>query len=94
MADQQPSAGARAAPDPGLDSGHPVRHEQPADWGWHAEFGKWARIGGWVSAAALILFNFTTRYSRTEAIWLWGFAVSIVALLILDAYRRRNAWRS
>ena len=70
------------------------RHEPAEDWGWHGEFGRWARIGGWVSVAVLVLMNFTTRYSRTEAIWLWGFVVLLVVLLLWDASRRRNAWRS
>jgi Protein of unknown function (DUF2631) len=70
------------------------RHEQPEDWGWHGEFGKWARVGGWVSAALLVGLNFTTRYSRVEVIWLDGFAALLVLMLGLDWYRRKNAWRS
>jgi hypothetical protein len=70
------------------------RHEQPDDWGWHGEFGKWARVGGWLSAALLVLLNFTTRYSRVEMIWLDGFAVLLVLMLVLDWRRRKNAWRS
>src|SRR5207244_10380936 len=23
------------------------RHERPEDWGWHGEFGRWARVAGW-----------------------------------------------
>jgi hypothetical protein len=70
------------------------RHERPEDWGWHGEFGKWARVAGWVSAALLILLGFTTRYSRTELIWVDGFAGLLILMLLLDHYRRKNAWRS
>jgi hypothetical protein len=70
------------------------RHEQPEDWGWHGEFGKWARVGGVLCIGALILLNFTTRYSRTEMIWVDGFAVLLAIILGWDHYRRKNAWRS
>jgi len=70
------------------------RHEQPADWGWHGEFGKWARVGGVVCIGLLILLNFTTRYSGTEMIWVDGFAVLLAIMLGMDYYRRKNAWRS
>jgi hypothetical protein len=70
------------------------RHERPEDWGWHGEFGRWARIGGWLSTALLILLNFTSRYSRTEMIWVDGFAALLVLMLLLDWRRRKNAWRA
>jgi hypothetical protein len=70
------------------------RPDRPEDWGWHGEFGRAARISGWVSAALLVLLNFTSRYSRTEMIWVDGFAALLVLMLILDWRRRRNAWRS
>jgi hypothetical protein len=72
--------------------GHP--HERPEDWGWHAEFGKWARVAGVVCIGALVVLNFTTRYSGTEMIWVDGFAVLLAIMLALDWHRRRNAWRS
>jgi Protein of unknown function (DUF2631) len=70
------------------------RHERPEDWGWHGEFGRWARVGGWLSTALLILLNFTSRYSRTEMIWVDGFAALLVLMLLLDWRRRKNAWRA
>ena len=39
------------------------RHERPEDWGWHGEFGRWARVAGWLSAALLVVLNFTTHYN-------------------------------
>lgn len=69
------------------------RHERPEDWGWHAEWGRWARAAGWVSAGLLILLNFTWRYDRVASIWLNGLAALLVLLLLRDYYRRKNAWR-
>jgi hypothetical protein len=69
------------------------RHERPEDWGWHGEFGRWARVAGWLSAALLVVLNFTNHYNLSGAIWLDGTAALLVLLLIRDWYRRRNAWR-
>ncbi len=69
------------------------RHERPEDWGWHGEFGRWARVAGWLSVVALILINVTTRYNNAEAPWLYGIAGLMVVMLLRDWYRRRNAWR-
>ncbi len=70
------------------------RHERPEDWGWHGEFGRWARLAGWLCVALLVGLNFTTRYDRAASLWLWGTAVLLVLLLVRDWYRRKNAWRS
>ena len=70
------------------------RHERPEDWGWHGEFGKWARIGGWLSVGALLLLNVTTYYNTSQSPWLYGIAGGIAAILIRDRYRRKNAWRN
>jgi hypothetical protein len=69
------------------------RHERPEDWGWHAEWGRWARAAGWLCAGLLILLNFTWHYSRVESAWLISLAVLLVLLLLRDYYRRKNAWR-
>ncbi len=71
----------------------PHRHERPEDWGWHGEFGKWARIVGWVAVVVLLLQNVTTYYNTAQAPWLYGIAALLVLLLVRDRYRRKNAWR-
>jgi len=70
---------------------HP--HERPEDWGWHGEFGVWARVAGWLAAIALVLLNVTTYYNHSQDLWLYGIAALIVLWLIRDHYRRKNAWR-
>jgi hypothetical protein len=73
---------------------HPVEHERPEEWGWHGEMGKWGR------RLALIPILFTLAYlvgnheGRIEDIWLVGIAAGMVIILIADARRRKNAWRS
>ena len=71
----------------------PHRHEQTGDWGWHGSWGKWARIGGWVSVVIICLLNVTTYYNTAQAPWLYGSVAVIVLLLVRDRYRRKNAWR-
>lgn len=83
-----------AHPGHGEHTGSGRRHERPEDWGWHGEFGRWARVGGWLCVGLLILLNFTVRYSRTETIWLFGFAGLLALLLVADWHRRKNAWRA
>ena len=70
------------------------RHESPEDWGWHASFGKWARIAGWIAVAALLINNVTTYYNDAHAPWLFGGAGILVFILLRDHYRRKNAWRN
>ena len=69
------------------------RHERPEDWGWHGAFGKWSRIGAWVSVILLIALNFTWHYNQSADPWLFGTAAALVLILIRDRYRRKNAWR-
>ena len=71
----------------------PVRHERPEDWGWHAEAGRLARVGGWISVIVLLLMNVTTYYNTAQAPWIYGSCAVIVLLLIRDRSRRKNAWR-
>jgi hypothetical protein len=70
------------------------RHERPEDWGWHGEFPRVARLMGWLSAALLASLSFTNRYDRTSLVWLLGVTALLVLLLLVDWYRRKNAWRS
>lgn len=73
---------------------HHHRHERPEDWGWHAEMGRGARIGAVVCAVLLVLLVFSTHGSRWELVWAVGFALSLLAIVFWDYFRRKNAWRS
>jgi predicted cobalt transporter CbtA len=82
-------------PDLGAPTDYAAHHpqEHPEDWGWHGEWGRAARIGGWLVSIVLIVMLTTTHYNRQGDIWLWGFTGFMVLMLIWDTHRRRNAWR-
>lgn len=70
---------------------HPDEH--PTDWGWHGEWGRGARIGGWVVAVILLLMITTTHYNGAGTVALVSFAAMLVISLLWDVQRRKNAWR-
>jgi hypothetical protein len=72
----------------------PVTHERPEEWGWHGETGKKGRIGAWITAVILLTFLIGNHEGRVEDLWLVGIALGIVVILLWDARRRKNAWRS
>ena len=70
------------------------RHEQPSDWGWHAEFPRLARFAGTISALALILMVTSTHYNHSGTAWLILFAALILVGLYLDRHFRKTAYRN
>ncbi|MGY5886066.1 DUF2631 domain-containing protein [Modestobacter lacusdianchii] len=72
----------------------PVTHEWPEDWGWHAEAGKVGRITGWVFVVVMLTFLVGNHEGRVEDLWVLGFALTLVVMLLWDVRRRKNAWRS
>ena len=72
----------------------PVEHERPEEWGWHGEMGKWGRRLAIIPIVFLALMVFGNHKGRLEDIWLIGIALFMVLLLVVDARRRKNAWRS
>jgi hypothetical protein len=70
---------------------HPEEH--PSDWGWHGEWGRVARIAGWVVAAILVVMITATHYNESGTAWLIGIAAAIVVALLIDIQRRKRAWR-
>jgi Protein of unknown function (DUF2631) len=70
---------------------HPDEH--PDDWGWHGEWGRAARVGGWVVAIILLVMITTTHYNATGTVSLIIFAAALVAMLLWDRQRRKNSWR-
>ncbi len=73
---------------------HPVEHEEPADWGWHGETGRWGRRGAWVTVIIVLLFTFGNHEGRVEDLYVVGTALLLALILVWDMVRRRNAWRS
>jgi Protein of unknown function (DUF2631) len=70
---------------------HPDEH--PTDWGWHGEWGRAARVGGWVVAIILLLMTTATHYNGMGTLWLSLIAGGMIVTLIADIQRRKNAWR-
>lgn len=70
---------------------HPDEH--PEDWGWHGEWGRGARIAGWVVFAVLLVMITATHYNRSGTAWLIFFAAVLLVTLLWDRHRRKNAWR-
>jgi hypothetical protein len=70
---------------------HPTEH--PTDWGWHGEWGKTSRIGGWIVAIILVVMMTATHYNRQGTLFLGLSAGFLVVALLWDRQRRKNAWR-
>ena len=73
---------------------HPVEHERPEEWGWHGEMGKWGRRLAVIPILFLLSMLIGNHQGRWEDLWLIGFAVLLTVILVWDARRRKNAWRS
>ena len=69
------------------------RHERPEDWGWHADLGLLARIGGVFTLIALLLMLTTSHYNHAGDVALLFFIGVVIVGLIWDAQKRRNSWR-
>lgn len=68
--------------------------ERPEQWGWHHEWGRAARLAGWIVAGLLLAMHATVQYGTAGRIWITAFALTIVGALLWDAHRRKNAWRN
>jgi hypothetical protein len=73
---------------------HPVHQHHPEVWGWHGEMGKWGRRLTIIPILFLLAMLFGNHEGKMEDIWLIGIAAFLVLLLVIDARRRKNAWRS
>jgi hypothetical protein len=84
---EKPDLGA--PPDYAAD--HPNEH--PEDWGWHGEWGRAARITGWIVFVILLVMITATHYNNSGTLWLILFAAALLVTLVWDIQRRKNAWR-
>jgi hypothetical protein len=73
---------------------HPIQHERPEEWGWHGEMGKWGRRLTIIPIAVILAYLVGNHEGRMEDIWLLGIALVMIIILVADARRRKNAWRS
>lgn len=72
-------------------SDHP--EDDPRQWGWHGQWGRGARGGGWVVIAVLLLMTTATNYQFEYHLTLWLMAAALAVVLLLDRSRRKNRWR-
>jgi hypothetical protein len=70
---------------------HPDEH--PTDWGWHGEWGRTARVGGWLVAIILLLMITATHYNAQGTLFLSLTAGLLIVMLLWDRNRRKNSWR-
>ncbi len=70
---------------------HPDEH--PEMWGWHGEWGRAARIAGFIVMAILLLMITATQYNNQGTLFLSLTAGAIFVGLVWDHQRRKNAWR-
>jgi len=71
-----------------------VPHEQPSDWGWNGEWGKWASRGGWIVVVILaLMIPGVTHYNRAGFLAQGLVILGLITILIWDRARRRHAWR-
>ncbi|MDQ2797279.1 MAG: DUF2631 domain-containing protein [Actinomycetota bacterium] len=75
------------------DYKHDHPNEHPEDWGWHGEWGRASRIGGWVSAILLMLMATSTHYNGQGTLFLSIIAALLIIVLVRDRQRRKNSWR-
>lgn len=64
--------------------------ERPAQWGWHAKWGRGGRGAGLVVAAILLLMTTTTNYQVSYTITLIASAAILVALVFCRRFGRRR----
>jgi hypothetical protein len=70
-----------------------AEHERPEDWGWHADLGKFARAGGYISIVALLIMLTATHYNHSGS----GAILIVIGLLVVgliwDRHQRKTNWR-
>jgi Protein of unknown function (DUF2631) len=67
--------------------------EPSAEWGWHGGFPKGTLIGGVITIIACAAFLIGPYQSHTQYLWLIGVIVVVLAGMVLQIRKKRNAWR-
>ena len=91
------SAVERASSHAGIDirpdEHQPIEHERPEDWGWNANLGKEARIGGVISIIVLLIGLSATHYNGAGDVAILLTVAALVIGLIWDARHRKRSFR-
>lgn len=65
------------------------------DWGWHTVYPNSARIAGVLMAGLLVFMALIGNHEgHVETIWLTGFAVAIIAVIVFDWWTKRGKWKN
>lgn len=64
------------------------------DWGWHGTAPNAARVAGVLVSALLLIMMIGNHPGKTENIFLIGFAVAILGIIVVDwLSTRRKKWK-
>jgi len=61
-----------------------------AAWGWSGESRRTFRVAGWIVAFLLLAMTIGNHKGKVEDIFLVGFALAIISILIRDSILRRK----
>ncbi len=67
--------------------------EPSAEWGWHGGFPKGTIIGGVITIILCAAFFIGPYQSHTQYLWLGGVILVVIAGIVAQVIRKRNAWR-
>jgi hypothetical protein len=76
-----------------LTNGVDVEDVPSAAWGWSKENRKVIQIGGVLAAGFLLLMLKGNHVGRVEDLFLIGFAVLILIIVVRDWWLRRRGWK-
>ena len=71
----------------------PIEHERPEDWGWHHAMGRKMRALIILPVIFTIAMLWGNHRGKVEDVYLIGFAVIMVVVVLWDVRRRRTEWR-
>ncbi|MDG3010986.1 DUF2631 domain-containing protein [Rhodococcus sp. D2-41] len=66
--------------------------EPSVGWGWHGHATKTFKFFGWFFAAFLLLMIIGNQHGHVEDLYLIGFAILLVVILVWDSVRKRSKW--
>ncbi|KQU53727.1 hypothetical protein ASG84_04050 [Rhodococcus sp. Leaf278] len=73
-----------------VDTRHEVPDVPSAEWGWSGESNRAMRVAAIVVAAFLLFMIIGNHTGKVEDLWLIGFAVALVGMVVRDVIVRRK----